>query len=175
MATIITCPDCSSTLMVDNPEGVAVKYIKCNQCGKQLMVRFRNQIHSDGAETQLGGAPTSGATQLGGAKVQQLTCFLILDGKEYELQIGPNTVGRKASSSTADVQLETSDLYISRNHALINVRRLPDGNIKVDISNSKNKNTTKINGVILEDGDAFVLHDEDKILLGKTIVTFKTK
>ena len=85
---------------------------------------------------------------------------------------GSNSVGRKANSSQADVQIDTEDRYMSRQHVVINVRRLPDGSIKCDISNDKNKNATRINGAQLLQGDAIVLHDGDRIQMGETSVTF---
>ena len=171
----IKCPQCSVILKVINSQNDTEKLIKCPNCGKKILVRFHSQTSAEDGATQYGGIPTAGATQLGESRVQQQTCLLVLDGIEYELSIGPNTIGRKASTSNADIQLETDDRYMSRNHALINVRRLPDGNIKVDISNSQNKNATKVNGQTIGDDDAFVLHDGDKVTMGKTTITFRTK
>ena len=65
-------------------------------------------------------------------------------------------------------------MFMSREHAVVNVRRLPNGGLKVDVTNHKNKNSTKINGILLQDGDAIVLHDGDTIELGKTKLTFHT-
>ena len=96
-------------------------------------------------------------------------------GIEYPLPIGRNVVGRKASSSSADIQIETEDKFMSREHMIINVRRLPDGGIKVDVSNHKNKNSTRINDLLLQSGDAIVLHDGDKLQAGSTVMTFHIK
>ena len=78
-------------------------------------------------------------------------------------------------TSSADIQIDTDDRFFSREHMLINVRRLPDGGIKVDVSNYKNKNATYVNNNLLEQGDAIVLHDGDKILVGASTLTFHTK
>ena len=64
---------------------------------------------------------------------------------------------------------------MSREHAVINVRRLPNGGLKIDISNFKNKNTTKVNDYRLESDDAIVLHDGDTVEMGSTSMTFHTK
>ena len=103
------------------------------------------------------------------------SCYLLHEGKQYDLAIGSNTVGRLASTSIADVQIDTDDLFMSREHAVINVRRLPNGSLKIDISNFKNKNTTKVNGLLLEHDDAIVLHDDDTIEMGSTSLSFHTK
>ena len=133
--------------------------IKCPGCG--VVLRVTNS--KDEAEKRIA-CP----------KLLQ-SCYLLFEGKEYELSIGSNTVGRSASTSIADVQIETDDLFMSREHAVINVRRLPNGGLKIDISNFKNKNTTKVNDYRLESDDAIVLHDGDTVEMGSTSMTFHTK
>ena len=94
------------------------------------------------------------------------------NGMRYDLPIGCNIIGRKAMSSGADVQIDTDDRFLSREHMTINVRRLPDGGIKVDVSNYKNKNVTTVNDTPLGQDDAIVLHNGDTIHIGKTSMTF---
>lgn len=173
-AVEISCPQCHARLSVTNSKNEAVKRIKCPNCGKQIDIRFKPPVQEDGA-TQLGGVPTGGETQLGGAVVHPMSCHLILNGKRYDLQIGRNTIGRKAKTSNADVQLETDDLYMSRQHAIINVRRLPNGGITTSISNDQNKNATLVNGMELAKADEIVLNDGDQIKMGETTVSFHNK
>ncbi len=170
----ISCPQCHVRLSVTNSKNEAVKRIKCPNCGKQIDIRFKRSVQEDGA-TQLGGVPTGGETQLGGAVVHPMSCHLMLNGKKYDLQIGRNTIGRKAKTSNADVQLETDDLYMSRQHAIINVRRLPNGGITTSITNDQNKNATLVNGMELAKADEIVLNDGDQIKMGETTVTFHNK
>ena len=170
----IVCPRCQVRLSVTNSKHEDVKRIVCPQCGKQMDIRFRRPKSEDGA-TQLGGVPTGGETQLGGAVVHPMSCHLMLNGKRYDLQIGRNTIGRKAKTSTADVQLDTDDLFMSRQHAIINVRRLPNGGITTSISNDQNKNATLVNNMELAKADEIVLNDGDQIKMGETIVTFLNK
>ena len=170
----IKCPGCGVILRVTNSKNEDEKRFACPKCGKHIVVPFYKLKQDDG-ETQLDGKPGAQATQLGGANIDQKSCYLECNGKSYELSIGRNSVGRKAITSTADVQIETDDRFLSREHMVINVRRLPDGGVKVDISNDKNKNVTRINDMILEQGDAIVLHDGDTIAIGATIMTFHTK
>ena len=167
----VKCGGCGAILQVTNSRNEAVKRFNCPNCGKVIEVPFHQHPTEDGA-TQLGGRPVSGETQLGGFNVMHNSCYLKFGDKRYDLQVGSNSVGRKANSSQADVQIDTEDRYMSRQHAIINVRRLPDGSIKCDISNDKNKNATSINGALLLQGDAIVLHDGDLIQMGNTTVTF---
>lgn len=169
----IKCPGCGVVLRVTNSKDEAEKRIACPKCGKRLIVPFYKLKPEDG-ETQLDGKEGSQSTQMCGDDLLQ-SCYLLFEGKEYELSIGSNTVGRLASTSIADVQIETDDLFMSREHAVINVRRLPNGGLKIDISNFKNKNTTKVNDYRLESDDAIVLHDGDTVEMGSTSMTFHTK
>lgn len=167
----IVCPQCHVRLSVTNSKDEAIKRIKCPNCGKPIVIRFKRNIQNDGA-TELGGLPLAGATQLGPVNVSRQSCYLELNGTKYDLQIGRNSIGRKANSSTADVQLDVNDLYMSRQHVIINVRRLSDGGIKTGICNDRNKNATRINGIELKSGDEIILHDNDSIRMGDTTVTF---
>ena len=170
----IKCPGCGVILRVTNSKNEAEKRFSCPNCGKHIVIPFYKIKPEDG-ETQLDGQPGAQSTQVASQNVEQKLCYLLCNGKKYELAIGCNSVGRRAMSSNADVQIDTDDMFFSREHMLINVRRLPDGGIKVDVSNHKNKNATRVNDFVLEQGDAIVLHDGDKILIGNTTLTFHTK
>lgn len=169
----IKCPGCGVVLKVTNSKDEPEKRFVCPKCGKRIVVPFYKLKPEDG-ETQLDGKEGSQSTQMCGDELMQ-SCYLLCEGKEYELPIGSNTVGRLATTSIADVQIDTDDLFMSREHAVINVRRLPNGGLKIDISNFKNKNTTKVNGVQLEHDDAIVLHDDDTVEMGNTTFTFHTR
>lgn len=167
----IICPQCLATLSVTNSKDEAIKCISCPNCGKQIGVRFRRPVQENGA-TELGGIPTGGKTQLGPVSVSRKKVYLELNGVRYNLEIGRNTIGRKAKTSSADVQLDTADLFMSRQHAIINVRRLPDGSIKSDIANDQNKNATLVNGIEIMPNDILVLQDGATITMGHTTVAF---
>ena len=64
---------------------------------------------------------------------------------------------------------------MSRHHAIINVRRLPDGSIKSDIANDQNKNETLVNGMVIMPNDILVLQDGATIKMGNTTVIFHYK
>ena len=169
----IKCPECGVVLRVTNSKDEPEKRFACPKCSKRIVVPFYKLKPEDG-ETQLDGKEGIQSTQMCGDDMLQ-SCYLMHEGKEYELSIGSNTVGRHASTSIADVQIDTDDLFMSREQAVINVRRLPNGGLKTDISNFKNKNTTKVNGHLLEHDDAIVLHDGDTIEMGSTTLSFHTK
>lgn len=139
--------------------------------------------YSDSGETQLGGRQ-GGETQLGGGyngggdtllsskQVAPKQAYLVVDGRKYPLAFGTNIVGRKAETSQATVQIDTSDRYMSRRHAKIVVTRLTGGKLKAVISNDLNKNISTIDGEDILQNDAIVLQNGDRIVMGKTTVTY---
>jgi len=170
--TRVKCPSCGVTLDVRNSTGMTEKEISCPNCGTQLMVKFDNAASA--------GSPSVQESQ------EFHTCFLsgltdgimgrlLLDGKEYALKMGLNTVGRKATTSSASIQIETDDRSMSRMHSVINVTRMFDGTLRTTIKNADNKNATHVGGQLLIDGDTIVLNDGDVIQMGNVNVTFIKK
>lgn len=184
----ITCPNCKVVLDVKNSKNETVKQITCPSCQCVLNVKFPEQqepfdaetyyappkqhIADDGA-TQLASSD-NGATQLGrpAAKHQKIA-KLLFGGIYYQLEEGRNIVGRKGCTSTATVQIDTADRYMSRQHCEIIVTTMPDGNKKVVLRNYQNKNLTTIDGHAIDTGDEIRLTDNNSITMGRTTVTFK--
>jgi len=96
---------------------------------------------------------------------------LVCYGKRYPLKMGRNIVGRKATTSHATVQIETSDMYISRDHLLINAVAIGGGAI-VTITNYKNTNRTFVNGALLGKGETVNLTEGAQIKIGNTILLY---
>ena len=143
----VKCPKCGVMLEVNNSKNEVQKVIICPKCKTKLKVNFPPQQEpieaptvygtpkptGNGGATQLGGG-LSGATILGGVpsgSTQYVapsqnkatgTPYLLYEGKKYSLQEGKNIVGRKAKTSEASVQIETSDRYMTGDEI-----RLTDG------------------------------------------------
>lgn len=185
----VICTNCGVELSVKNSKNETLKIITCPKCGIKLKVNFppiTDQeplvaktvlVNTPSGETPtiLGGVGSaqSGETQYVPKPSQQKHFYLSCNGNRYPLSKGQNVVGRKASSSNANVQIETSDLYMSRRHVCIEVFQLGDGTSKVLISNDKNKNATYVNGSLLNAGERVVLTNGTQIKMGDTIVTYK--
>ena len=120
------------------------------------------RITEDGLSTVYGGR-------------NSITCRprLIYGGEEYQLSEGRNVIGRKALSSTATTQIETSDHYMSRQHAVVMVTALADGGMKAVLSGYQNKNEIAVDGQTLEPGDEVRLMDDSRITMGNTTVIYK--
>lgn len=195
----IKCPNCSVILDVRNSKNETLKLITCPSCRAKLQVKFEptqepligvtimspSPPNSNDGATQLAGSTSdsgatqlagsgNGATQLGSAKHNPSDTPRLLFGETvYELKEGRNIVGRKGTTSQATVQIETADRYMSRQHSLVTVTKLPDQSLKVVLSNYQNKNATLVDGQPIETGDEIRLTNGDTITMGKTTVTFK--
>lgn len=186
----IKCPHCKVTLDVRNSTGAAEKEITCPNCNTNLMVKFKQPIAPpQPANTEAPTAPDSvyadsqaqtpaAYTDTSETMVTSLPIFdaimgkLLYNGKKYTLQMGINTIGRKAETSKASLQIETDDRSMSRLHSVIKVTRLLDGTLRTTIENADNKNLTYVGGQLLIDGDTIVLNDGDVIKMGNAYVTF---
>ncbi len=188
----VKCPKCGTGLEVKNSKNEAVKVFACPNCKTKLQVKFSAESAPLEAHTMLGPQrpqANDGATQLGGAvagsgngstQIASPQTFvrqarLECDGKAYDLELGQNTIGRKAQTSHATVQIDTTDRYMSRQHALITVTRLRDGGLKATLRNDQNKNDTLVNGQTIANGDEIRLINGCRITMGHTTLLYKEK
>lgn len=195
----IKCPNCGVILEVKNSKDEEEKRISCPKCKAGLKVMFSKPkpkeelltahtvygpqepkpVPQDNGSTQLGGAAvgvaTSGSTQLAPPQTFVRQAMLVFNGESFDLELGENSVGRKANTSHASLQIPTTDRYMSRQHVLITVRRLPDGALKSVLRNDQNKNDTLIDGQAIENGDEIRLTNGNRITMGRTNLLYKEK
>lgn len=93
-------------------------------------------------------------------------------GRSYSLAMGINTIGRGDSSSSASVQISTEDLYMSRNHAVIDVINTGREISHVLKFGENRQISIYHNGVPLNVGSNARLSNGDRIRLGHTELTF---
>ena len=188
----IKCPTCGKVLRLQDASNINAASFVCPVCKERHIVgecqRFVEQPQSGYDATQYGTPPNpqSGGDnevtmlQGGGGEATSIaqTPSVIVgqlvdhEGRNYNLRLGVNTIGRKASTSTATVQILTSDRTMSRSHAVIDVRKAGAGVVHV-LKNGANKNPSYINGSLIGRQDQFVLNDGDRIKMGCTELVFK--
>ena len=177
MSTVnIKCPKCGQTSQVAIPTGVEEMKYACPHCAKSLKLVFKNnqgQEPNDSGKTKLNLPKRKKEEQGGASEATRVPSSVIFNGREFPLNEGRNIVGRAASSSEADIQLPTNDMYLSRNHSQITVYLLNDGNVKATFSNYKNKNKSFVDGQQIEDDEEVILTDGVEIKMGNTIIRFK--
>ena len=179
MNRLIKCDSCGLTLNVPQRNGEPVRVIRCPNCSHQLRVEFDPQP-KDSSETVYGGGMANnhqpqpsedGATIYAQKKIISKG-MLMCNGKRYPLHNGRNVVGRKAPSSEADVQIDSIDRHISRQHAIIKMSRVADGSLRALISCTKDRLTTIVGGQSLAVGDEIVLTSGITLVLGETSLLY---
>lgn len=193
----IKCPTCGKILRLQDSPTINTASFTCPVCkekhvvGKcQRLVEQPKPQQPVGEETQYG--PTisrmggSEETQYAGSgyftngeetqiySTSQSHIGFLVDnlGRKYRLCLGINTIGRKASTSSATVQIETTDRTMSRSHAVIEVRNA-GGQIMHILKNGANKNPSYHKGSIVGPSDQMILNNNDKVKFGSTELTFK--
>ena len=178
----IKCPTCGKVLRLNETPNINAASFTCPICGERHLVgdcqRYypAPQVMGPSEDTRYGTTPSpqTGSEETRTATAPQGKPGLLEDagGMSYSLSLGINTIGRKASSSTATVQIATTDRTMSRNHAIIEVRDA-GGQLIPLFRNAANKNPSRLNGVLVAQGDQLILNNGDRIQLGNTILTFK--
>lgn len=193
----IKCPTCGKILRLQDSPTIDKATFTCPVCkekhvvGKcQRFVEHPKPQQSAGEETQYG----SSAFRMGGGEetqyagsgyagsgeetriysAPQSNVGSLVDnmGKTYKLRIGINTIGRKATTSSATVQIDTTDRTMSRSHAVIEVRNA-GGQILHILKNGANKNPSYHKGALVGPSDQMILNNGDKVKFGSTELTFK--
>lgn len=196
----VKCPSCGKVLILDDKPNIDKMSFTCPACkGKYLVGNCQRIVEkpqvTTGEETQYAGQaakPATGEetqivgynntssgeeTQIVGynnkvSVVAKAGTLVDSFGKSYQLSIGINTIGRKANSSTATVQIDTTDRTMSRSHAVIEVRNA-GGQIIHILKNGANKNPSYHKGILIGPADQMVLNNGDRVKFGTTELTFK--
>jgi DNA-directed RNA polymerase subunit RPC12/RpoP len=163
----IKCPKCNSILDVYNSKNENVKQIVCPNCNASLIIKFREDNDYSNAQSKI--PNLNNKLNINKHTDERKTETLLIDKKNneigklrykskyYKLQEGENIIGRKSQSSTANIQIETNDRFMSRLHAMIEIKCLANGNYYTTITNWKNQNPTYVNGQKIQQNDKFVL------------------
>lgn len=184
----IKCPTCGKILRLADAPNINQATFTCPVCKDKHMVgkcqryvdaptteETRYSGNQSGEETRIAGGCANGGekTRIYSAPQQPAIGSLIdASGRVYTLRQGTNTIGRKADSSPATVQIVTDDRYMSRNHAIIEVQQSANKTVHL-LKNGANKNPSYLNGTLIAAGDQLVLNNGDRLQLGKTTLTFK--
>lgn len=192
----IKCPTCGKVLRLQDAPNINAASFTCPVCEEKHVVgkcqRYVEQpkpMVSSGDETRYGGASArqggdetrigsqpqcggSDETRIGSASSSAVGVLMDNMGRTYQLRLGINTIGRKAASSPASVQIATDDRTMSRSHAVIDVSHAGGKTIHI-LRNGANKNPSFLNGSLIGQQDQLILNNGDRIKMGNTEMTFK--
>lgn len=193
----IKCPTCGKVLRLQDTPNINAAYFTCPVCKERHMVGNCQRYNpapqpsaQSGDETRYGsvgyqqvdadktrtasdsGLGSGDETRVGVAPQAKVGILVDANGVSYQLAVGFNTIGRKASTSPASVQIATADRTMSRNHAVIEVRNA-GGQLLHILKNGANKNPSYLNNALVAQGDQLILNNGDRLTMGKTVLTFK--
>lgn len=170
----IGCPVCGSVLSVQPQPGIESKNVTCPVCKtRSPYTKFKKIISSDehteypdldGHSQNGDGEGTEGPNvgvnwTLGKFTVPSLNI-------SYQLKPGKNIIGRKATGSSAQCQIPCPSKRMSREHLIIEIRKVPGkGFVHYASLYKEHVNATFVGKNQLEYGDCFVLNDKDIIKL----------
>ena len=172
----VKCPWCSATLRILQSPGMENKNITCPNCKKTSpFSQFKIVVAKDDESvTCFPGTDSNNQHQV---KENLLIGRLIipLTGITYQLLPGRNIIGRKASASTANFQIDTGDhKRMSREHLIIEVKRVPAAGLMHYVSLYKERvNKTFIHSTKLLWGDTLILQHGDIIKLPDVDIRFE--
>ncbi len=164
MGTIyLKCPNCGKKLCVKSVPGIENFKVPCPACGvlTPFLQYEQFSMKRQDRDTEL---PLN-------LEVSRVRLVDNNTGRTYELPEGRNSVGRAHVTSTAEVQLVTTDMGMSRVHSTIQVIKTASGAMRCVISNANNKNATYINGEKLEGEDELYLQNGDIIKMSHSEFT----
>lgn len=163
----ITCPNCRSLLSIEETPGIGDKMLSCPIC------RFRAKV-SVFQQQALGKARPNDddeePTQINFGTMDRTIGSLFHGAEEYSLHKGPNTIGRKAKTGHAEVQI-SDDRYMSRQHAVITIKEGGSG-LEHHLQPTNPKNPIKVNGKLLQNADVVILQWGDRLTFGHTEIVF---
>ena len=164
----VKCPWCSAVLRIKSIPVMEERNITCPNCKHtSLFTQFKAVVPKE--EESVTRFPGSNGNSKKTKPENLIIGRLIipLSGLSFQLKPGQNIIGRKASASIANFQIETGDnKRMSREHLIIEVKRVPSTGFAHLISLYKERvNKTFINSTELLWGDTLILQHGDIIKL----------
>lgn len=162
----IVCPSCKRTLTIRNTPGVEQKTLTCPVCQFKAPVKtyinaaLNVRVPSADAPTEI---VTDRKTAASGSPA-----VLQAGGRVYRLAPGANTIGRKAQTGTATIQIE-GDPYMSRLQGTLYVEKT-GATYRYTYEEAHAANHTVIRGTELAEGDVIAIAPGDALLMGDTSV-----
>lgn len=178
----IKCPFDGAVLTVRNRPGIETKSVTCPVCkNKYPFSQFKIVGGPSGKSPGIN--PNAFAAQNGAEGHTQLPDMnftlgklkVVASGEEFQLKPGRNVIGRKATKSQADFQIDTGEnRSMSREHIVIEIKREPAKGFVHYVSLYKQQvNPTFIKGERLLYGDCIILSHKSEIKLPDATLTFE--
>jgi len=165
----LKCPHCGVRLKVDEQKiPHDIKAFKCPKCKGTIPINTLREVKKSTdqePETTLLNSPLEACGQL------TVIANEWTKAQTFTLHEGVYTIGRASHSGHADLAIQTDDHSMSRTHCQIEIKKDKQG-YKHYLSDNNSKNHTLYNDSYLEKEEIVILHNNDKIIIGRTIIKF---
>lgn len=183
----IQCPFCTTLLSVANQPGIETKSLTCPVCKQKSPFTSFKRVNvgtntSDPKTEYPGDDPKTDYAyrEEKSTEFPQMNFTIgkvtVMDTRiSYQLRPGRNVIGRKASKSEADFQIDTAEKrMMSREHIVIDVKKVPGKGLVHYVSLFKERvNETRIGNEPLFYGDCVILKHGDLIRLPDATLKFE--
>lgn len=174
----IGCPVCGSVLSVQNQPGIGSKNVTCPVCKNKSPFAAFKKIRNEEEPTEYPEQESAGDEEHNfvgkGPNFTLGKLFVPSLDFSFQLKPGRNLVGRKATASSALCQIPCASKRMSREHLVIEVKKLPGkGFVHYASLYKEQVNPTFIGQNRLEFGDCVVLNHRDIIKLPDVDVRFE--
>ena len=170
---IILCKNCQAKIKVaDSAFDRGIPTVICPKCNKQFKPDVTAGARAEGSVSTEDTRLMPDNTEVG--------WLVVHDEKTKQqtlpLKPGKQSIGRISSiaGKKADLMIETSDDYMSRQHFTICVENKSSGERRYCLSDNSSKNRTLLNKKQVKKEDEYILRDGDVIQAGVTNIVFKT-
>lgn len=171
----VKCESCGQVIKIpqvsDDLKGKTIQfYCKNKSCGK--VINYKIPL-VEGREEDY--------TTIEGAEVKQPITYLELVASEFgakqilTLQTGKQILGRKSTTQKVDLEIESTDASMSRQHCYIETYIDKQKKLCHIISDAESKAGTFLNGKRLHQIDELYLRENDQILIGRSTLQYKLK
>ena len=174
----IKCPCCSKVATVKNIPGIENAIVKCSACNQQTPFKMWKQVVVNDDKTLYAAqSQKSDDTTVPLAGLNTSIGVLVSQGNNnetYQLKMGQNVIGRKASASSASIQISTGESKrMSREHLVIEVKKITGRGLVHYVSLYKERlNPTFIGNEKIEYGSCLILNDGDIIKMPDCTLLF---
>ena len=172
----VYCPCCNTALTIatDNRQ----KVFTCPVCRSTNAASKFSETPKRQQQQEHENTGTAGTAQ--GGKCYRPGCLVLAndaDGKwsgdkTISLARGENSIGRMSPNSRSKIQLSTTDLYMSKNHIIIDVIMKSDSTFEHRLSDNGSVNGTFVNDCRIATDEIAILQSGDIIRIGHTSLKF---
>jgi len=168
----VKCPHCHVGLKVDEGKiPLDLSFFNCPKCKQPIPVSLIRNIQASNHYSDEGVTEVLHTNKTLNGRLLVISDDLT-PKQELPLYEGTWIIGRKSQSSSSNLQIDTQDKSMSREHIRIEVKKDVSGGYKCCLSDNNSKNHTLYNNSFLKEGEVIVLNDNDEIVIGHTTLRF---